>query len=421
MGSNGFSSERKQKRVDLLKQLLDTNISTHGSSNPLEALLSGLDLGSLEGLMQKNKKSHHDDWDSKKKRHHDDCSDHDWDHKKKHDHDDCGCKKKKHDHDDCGCKKKKHDHDDCGCKKKKHDHDDCGCKKKKRCKCCPDVTRDFREAINAICQLLNAATINLPALKIAVTELEELLLENEDCVDEEIAEDLLELIDIIQAAATVAAIPPGTLDELGRQLNKLRRCLGLRVRVCGPGGGDGQFECDCNPGQTIQILNDVFDVLVALESGTDAQVAAALAALVAQLNLPPNVACVDATLRAAIISFIGGLTPPLTDAQETALTELLIDLVLCLGLGLNIGPGQSVTSLRVALEIFLGRTSTPVTSITTVRQRLLDLLADQVVITTPTGLYAGTLVAVQTDYIAVVAPTGTYLIPLDQIQTFTTE
>jgi hypothetical protein len=288
MGSNGFSSERKQKRVDLLKQLLDTNISTQGSSNPLEALLSGLDLGSLEGLMQKNKKSHHDDWDSKKKRHHDDCSDHDWDHKKKHDHDDCGCKKKKHDHDDCGCKKKKHDHDDCGCKKKKHDHDDCGCKKKKRCKCCPDVTRDFREAINAICQLLNAATINLPALKIAVTELEELLLENEDCVDEEIAEDLLELIDIIQAAATVAAIPPGTLDELGRQLNKLRRCLGLRVRVCGPGGGDGQFECDCNPGQTIQILNDVFDVLVALESGTDAQVAAALAALVAQLNLPPN-------------------------------------------------------------------------------------------------------------------------------------
>ena len=405
MGSNGFSSERKQKRVDLLKQLLNTNISTQGSSNPLEALLSGLDLGSLEDLMQKNKKSHHDDWDSKKKRHHDDCSDHDWDHKKKHDHDDCGCKKKKHDHDDWN-------------HKKKHDHDDCGCKKKKRCKCCPDVTQEFREAINEICRLLNAGIstpADLAALKAALEVLEDLLLDNEDCIDEEIAEDLLELINIIQAAATVAAIPPGTLDELGRQLNKLRRCLGLRVRVCRPGGGgDGQFECNCNPGQTIQILRDIAAILEAIETGGN--VDAALDALQQRLNLPPEQRCVNSILSGLILNF----PQPVTDT--TALVNILVDLALCVALGIRIPPGQTVAQIRAIIENFLGVTPTPPTTPpTTVRQQLLELVANQVVITTPTGLYAGTLVTVQADYIAVVAATGTYLIPIDQIQTFTTE
>jgi hypothetical protein len=410
-----------------LKQLLDTNISTHGSSNPLEALLSGLDLGSLEGLMQKNKKSHHDDWDSKKKRHHDDC-----DHKKKHDHDDCGCKKKKHDHDDwdhkkkhdhddCGCKKKKHDHDDCGCKKKKHDHDDCGCKKKKRCKCCPDVTREFRDAINEICRLLNAGIstpADLAALKVALGVLEDLLLENEDCIDEEIAEDLLELINIIQAAATVAAIPPGTLDELGRQLNKLRRCLGLRVRVCRPGGGDGQFECNCNPGQTIQILRDIAAILEAIETGGN--VDAALDALQQRLNLPPEQRCVNSILSGLILNF----PQPVTDT--TALVNILVDLALCVALGIRIPPGQTVAQIRAIIENFLGLTPTPPTTppttpLTTIRQQLLDLVADQVAITTPTGIYTGTLVTVQFDYIAVVNAVGTYLIPIDEITAFTTE
>ncbi|MFL0498906.1 hypothetical protein [Priestia megaterium] len=414
MGSNGFSSERKQKRVDLLKQLLDTNISTQGSSNPLEALLSGLDLGSLEGLMQKNKKSHHDDWDSKKKRHHDDCSDHDGDHKKKRHHDDWD-HKKKHDHDDCGCDKKKHDHDDCGCKKKKHDHDDCGCKKKKRCKCCPDVTQEFRDAINEICRLLNAGITpaNLAALKVALGVLEDLLLENEDCIDEEIAEDLLELINIIQAAATVADIPPGTLDELGRQLNKLRRCLGLRVRVCRPGGGGGQFECNCNPGTTIQILRDIVAILDAIDTGGD--VAGTLAALQTRLGNPPASGCVNSVLAGLIINFP---TPIDTDA----LVNLLIDLALCVALGIRIPPGQTVAQIRAIIENFLGVTPTPPTTpLTTVRQQLLDLVADQVAITTPTGVYVGTLVTVQFDYIAVVNSVGTYLIPIDEITAFTTE
>jgi hypothetical protein len=63
----------------------------------------------------------------------------------------------------------------------------------------------------------------------------------------------------------------------------------------------------------------------------------------------------------------------------------------------------------------------PTAPVTTVRERLLALLTDQVVITTPTGLYAGILVTVQVDYIAIVNATGTYLIPIDGIQTFTTE
>ncbi|QLK09007.1 hypothetical protein BMG_5755 (plasmid) [Priestia megaterium] len=412
MGSNGFSSERKQKCVDLLKQLLDTNTSTQGSSNPLEAVLSGLDLGSLEGLMQKNKKSHHDDWDSKKKRHHDDCSDHDWDHKKK------------HHHDDCGCEEKKHHHDDCGCKEKKHDHDDCGCKKKKRCKCCPDVTQEFRQAINEICRLLNAGitSTNLGALKDALAVLEDLLTENEDCVDKRIAEDLLELIDIIEDADTVSDIPLGTLDELGRQLNKLRRCLGLRVRVCRPGGGGGGDCTDCGA--------DFNDIRNAIN-----RVCAELRRFPNQFNLEDlqddledllpflDLECISDSVRNQVTD----AATPILDAESledldpdalTDLSESLIALRVCIGVN---NPDAPPCVPRVTPPGG-GSGGAPIPSpITTIRQRLLDLLADQVVITTPTGLYAGTLVAVQVDYIAVVAPTGTYLIPIDQIQTFTTE
>ncbi|PAK45955.1 hypothetical protein [Priestia megaterium] len=424
MGSNGFSSERKQKRVDLLKQLLNTNISTQGSSNPLEALLSGLDLGSLEDLMQKNKKSHHDDWDSKKKRHHDDCSDHDWDHKKKHDHDDCGCKKKKHDHNDWD-HKKKHDHDDCGCKKKKHDHDDCGCKKKKRCKCCPDVTQEFREAINEICRLLNAGIstpADLAALKAALEVLEDLLLDNEDCIDEEIAEDLLELINIIQAAATVAAIPLGTLDELGRQLNKLRRCLGLRVRVCRPGGGGGGGDCtDCGADFN-DIRNAINRVCAELRRNPNqfdlGDLQDDINDLVPFLDAP----CISDAVRQLVTDttdvVLGADT--LQELPADALTDLSDSLIVlreCIGVN-NPDAPPCVPQVTPGG----GEGGAPIPSpITTIRQRLLDLLTEQVVITTPTAVFAGTVVTVQTDYVAIVNATGTALIPFDQIQTFTTE
>ena len=404
MGLNRFSPENKQKRVDLLRQLLSNNLGTNPNSDSLESLLSRLDLGSLEDAMQTNKKRHDNEWDSKKKRHHDD----EWD------------SKKKHDHEDCGCKKKQHDHDNCGCKKKKHHHDGCGCKKKNRCTCDECVTQEFRVVINEICRLLNASTIDLTALKAALGELEELLLENKNCVDKEIAEDLLDLIDIIQAATSVSAIPPGTLEELGIQLNKLRRCLGLKVRVCGPGGGgDGEFECNCNPGQTIQILRDVVAVLDAIDTGGDVQ--KALNDLKTRLSNPPASRCVDPVLAGLIINF-----PPVTDQNEDTLVNLLVDLALCVALGIRIPPGQSVSQIRTAIENYIGVTIpvtpvTPVNPISTVRQRLLDLLTEQVAITTPSGVFAGTVVTVQTDYVAIVNATGTALIPFDQIQTFSTQ
>ncbi|MED4029637.1 DUF2642 domain-containing protein [Priestia megaterium] len=439
MGSNGFSSERKQKRVDLLKQLLDTNISTQGSSNPLEALLSGLDLGSLEGLMQKNKKSHHDDWDSKKKRHHDDCSDHDWDHKKKRRHDDCGCDKKKHDHDDCGCDKKKHDHhdwdhkkkhdhDDCGCKKKKHDHHDCGCKKKKRCKCCPDVTKDFRDAINAICRLLNAgigSTATLGLLKDALDVLEDLLLDNEDCIDDEIAEDLLELISEIRTATITTPDLQDTLEELGRQLNKLRRCLGLKVRVCRPGGGGGGGCTDCGADFN-DIRNAINDVCFELRRNPNqfdlGDLQDAINALLPFLDAD----CISDPVRNLVTDttdvVLGEET--LQDLPSDALTDLSDSLIVlreCIGVN-NPDAPPCVPQVTPGGGSGGGGGGAPIPSpITTIRQRLLDLVADQVAITTPTGVYLGTLVTVQVDYIAVVNATGTYLIAIDEITAFTTE
>ncbi|MBZ6484009.1 hypothetical protein [Priestia aryabhattai] len=122
MGSDRFSSGKKKRNVDILKQLLN-NLDTSPTQNPSssETLLSGLDLSSLEDLMRQNRKSHDMFDHKKKKRHHDD-----FDHKKKHDHDDFDHKKKHH-HDDCH-DKKKHDHDDCH-DKKKCCHDDGGDKK----------------------------------------------------------------------------------------------------------------------------------------------------------------------------------------------------------------------------------------------------------------------------------------------------
>ncbi|MBU8757000.1 DUF2642 domain-containing protein [Priestia megaterium] len=427
MGSNGFSSERKQKRVDLLKQLLNTNISTQGSSNPLEALLSSLDLGSLEDLMQKNKKSHHDDWDSKKKRHHDDCNDHDWDHKKKHDHDDCGCKKKKHDHDDCGCKKKKHDHDDWDHKKKRH-HDDCGCdghkhhknpcdkcfkhdccckdKKKKRCDCNREDTQALRQAINAVCLALN--TNDLGDLEDALGVLEPLL--DNDCLDEEIVEDLIAIIDDIDFPTPSSA----TLFALGRQLNKLRRCLGLKVRRCRPGGDD---DCtDCGP-----LFNDIRNAINAvcqeLRRDQSFNLADLQAAIRDELLPELTASCISDSVRATVTAAANAvLTGTGTSTELTNLSNSLIDLRICIGVNNPDAPPC------VPADTPGGGAPVPSPApITTIRQRLLDLLADQVVITTPTGLYAGTLVTVQADYIAVVASTGTYLIPIDQIQTFTTE
>ncbi|MEO2228375.1 hypothetical protein [Priestia megaterium] len=433
MGSNGFSSERKQKRVDLLKQLLDTNISTQGSSNPLEALLSGLDLGSLEGLMQKNKKSHHDDWDSKKKRHHDDCSDHDWDHKKKHDHDDCGCKKKKHDHDDCGCKKKKHDHDDCGCKKKKHDHDDCcDCKDKKRCKC-PDVVAC------AVCNLIGQIfdETNRSELISLLTQLSNRL---KKC---KIREGLLIRLSrlIAELNAGTGPVSPDLLARIAVFLEDLLECLGFEVGDCGSSGGGGGGEvCNCPPGRARALINAILAVIAAIPNPLVAPIPptspfrTALGQLVTLLSSPPIVACVSATLRGAVATAI---TAVLEATTVPVLTEALIllrtalnDLFFCLLTGSNPGRGGAAgltdfdfnaDGVSDFNDFLFPIPNTPVNLVATTRQRLTDLLADQVVITTPTGLYAGTLVAVEADYIAVVAPTGTYLIPLDQIQTFTTE
>lgn len=407
MGSNGFSSERKQKRVDLLKQLLNTNISTQGSSNPLEALLSSLDLGSLEDLMQKNKKSHHDDWDSKKKRHHDDCNDHDWDHKKKHDHDDCGCKKKKHDHDDCGCKKK-HDHDDCGCKKK-HDHD-CCCKdkNKKRCKCSTVVKGQVCDIISDIFAELENAQ---PDSDVLIGLLEDLKNALQDCshIPQGFFDTLEELIDLLEEFG----VTQGTINKITRFLNRLLQCLGFEPGDCGSDGGGGQGRCGCSASERDAIA----PVIASICSNISGDVADVdVDKLFADLNILLGlVDCIRFNLRNQLENRIERLDPSSNSfrGQLVALGNVLNRILRCLGLPeLDCRPNPPSG----------GSAPIPVPSpITTIRQRLLDLLADQVVITTPTGLYAGTLVTVQADYIAVVASTGTYLIPIDQIQTFTTE
>ncbi|WP_318618912.1 hypothetical protein [Priestia megaterium] len=432
MGSNGFSSERKQKRVDLLKQLLDTNISTQGSSNPLEALLSGLDLGSLEGLMQKNKKSHHDDWDSKKKRHHDDCSDHDWDHKKKHDHDDCGCKKKKHDHDDCGCKKKKHNHDDCGCKDHKHHKDpcdkcfkhDCCCKKKnrRRCKCEPGVKNMICSLIEEIFAVLDTASAGT-LLDFLDNDLRNLL---DDCkIPQKLLDELDRLVEELEEITPPTTKPSAALlEEIEEFLEDLLKCLGFRRGECGEDGG----VVTCNGcGANVQSLLCPLITPVAntIRTSTNAQLignvtfAGALAAL---RNAVEITACIRGRggVVAHLNTLIGDVFTPGGGMSFTAHLNNVIrdinDLITCLACNIQLVP------LRTLGTLIPERPLEPLSpEVSTVRERLLDLLADQVVITTPTGLYAGTLVAVEADYIAVVAPTGTYLIPLDQIQTFTTE
>lgn len=375
MGSNGFSSERKHKRVDLLKQLLDTNISTQGSSNPLEALISGLDLGSLEGLMQKNKKSHHDDWDSKKKRHHDDCNDHDWDHKKKHDHDDCGCKKKKHDHDDC-----------------------CDCKDKKCCKCsCVDAAAVCNLIGLIFAELNNAASA--ATLRSLLTQLSSRL---SDCkIKKGLLIRLTNLINELPTSGTVGDI---LIGRITRFLEDLLECLGFEVGDCGSGGGGGGGTCTCPDDFVTTVCGLIVDIraVLAVTPVDRPALIPLITNLAAQVSLFGS--CISQGIRASLLAIIaailGGASP------FGGLSEALDRLAECLG----------CTSGPPTVPV-----PPPTTLVSTIRQRLLDLLADQVVITTPTGIYGGTLVAVQADYIAVVAPTGTYLIALDQIQTFTTE
>jgi hypothetical protein len=260
MGSDRFSSDNKKKTVNILKQLLANNLDTKKTSNPLETLLSDLDLRSLEDLLQKNKKSH-DDFDHKKKRRHDD-----FDHKKKHDHDDCH-DKKKHDHDDCH-DKKKHDHDDCH-DKKKHDHDDrgdikvfhkddCGCHKDpckkcfkhdcdcEECKCPCDATAAVCALIGKIFWVLKDAELVPEPEPVPVPEppeppeVDKLVLIRllkklsnrleKDCkIKASLLDDLDELIWWLTAAEEV---PPMLNWKIKKFLKDLLKCLGLKKADC---------------------------------------------------------------------------------------------------------------------------------------------------------------------------------------------
>jgi len=413
MGSNGFSSDKKQNRVNLLKLLLDINLPTQRSSNPLETLLSGLDSGSLEDLLQKNKKSHHDDWDSKKKRHHDDdwdskkkchhddCNDNDWDHKKKHNHDDCGCKKKKHDHDDCGCKKKKHDHDDCGCKKKKHDHDDCGCKKKKkkRCKCEPGVKSAICELIEDIFAALNATPSPTPgALEDLLEDLQDLL---EDCfIPEKLLERLEDLIEDLGGAPVVSPTLIATIIDF---LEDLLKCLGFRRGDCGS-DGNGGITCGCGS-ETVgflctriaAVLNNIGDTTL------PTPLIAALEALRAALGdvdcIVGNVTPIRAHLR-NLVNAINQGNPGAIAAQVAIVLRDLEDLAECLDCPPAGGGGTAVPTLR---------------------EQLLALVGETVRIDLPTGPQIGVLVTVQIDYLVLTTAEGTVLIPLDEIEQFDRE
>ncbi|KQU16209.1 hypothetical protein ASG61_29175 [Bacillus sp. Leaf75] len=260
MGSDRFSSDNKKKTVNILKQLLANNLNTKKTSNPLETLLSDLDLRSLEDLLQKNKKSH-DDFDHKKKCHHDD-----FDHKKKHDHDDCH-DKKKHDHDDCH-DKKKHDHDDCHDKKKCcHDdrgdikmfhEDDCGCHKNpckkcfkhdcdcEECKCPCDAAAAVCALIGKIFWVLKDAELVPEPEPLPVPELPDppevdkmvlirLLkklskrLEKDCKIKASLLDDLDELTWWLTAAEEV---PPMLNWKIKKFLKDLLKCLGLKKADC---------------------------------------------------------------------------------------------------------------------------------------------------------------------------------------------
>ncbi|WP_426644609.1 hypothetical protein P5616_028615 (plasmid) [Priestia aryabhattai] len=280
MGSDRFSSGKKKKNVDILKQLLNNlDTSLTEKSNSSETLLSGLDLGSLEDLMRKNKKSHDMFDHKKKKRHHDD-----FDHKKKHDHDDCH-DKKKHDHDDCH-DKKKHDHDDCHDKKKCcHDDggdkkmfhkDDCGCHKDpckkhdwdcEKCKCPCDAKAAVCALVGKIFGLLGgpvaweadlaldpvaeeaavdpaADATGLPNKYIVIVALKKLqkILEKDCKIKESLLEELEDLIEILKHTPGYY-IYPIVKWKIKKFLKDLLKCLGLKKEDCiydfypYPGGG----------------------------------------------------------------------------------------------------------------------------------------------------------------------------------------
>ncbi|MFE0565568.1 hypothetical protein ACFW1D_24145 [Priestia megaterium] len=434
MGSNGFSSDKKQNRVNLLKLLLDINLPTQGSSNPLETLLSGLDSGSLEDLLQKNKKSHHDDWDSKKKRHHDDCNDwdhkkkhdhddcgckkkkhdhDDWDHKKKHDHDDCGCKKKKHDHDDCGCKKKKHDHDDCGCKKKKHDHDDCCCKKKehdhddcccekkkrKRCKCKPGVKETICDLIEQIFEELEetggADATDLRELLVALRNL------LEDCsVPDKLLDELDRLIDELTPPPTT--LPMDLLEDIEDFLEDLLKCLGLRRGEC---EGDGGIACGCMDPTRSTLCTAIANVLANITN--TAPNSPLVGALTTLRNLLIAATCITGNVNPIIVHITNLLNAISSGNVNRIRAHVLIVL-------------RDLTDLAACLKCGVGGT-TPTTPLT-LREQLLALVGETVsiIVSTnafPTLRFTGLLATVEDDYLAIVNTIqGTILVPLDEIE-----
>ncbi|PGK30317.1 hypothetical protein CN902_12255 [Priestia megaterium] len=244
MGSDRFSSGRKKKNVDILKQLLnnlDTSPTKKLSSS--ETLLSGLDLDSLEDLMRKNKKSHDMFDHKKKKRHHDD-----FDHKKKHDHDDCHDKKKCC-HDDGGDKKMFHK-DDCGCHKdpcKKHDWD---CEK---CKCPCDAKAAVCALVGKIFGVLGGPILLDPAdplepvdpaepvdppetppinkklLVLLLKKLQKVL--EKDC---KIKESLLDELEELSwwLIATPGDVSPALKWKIKKFLKDLLKCLDLKKEHC---------------------------------------------------------------------------------------------------------------------------------------------------------------------------------------------
>ncbi|MEH7607071.1 hypothetical protein [Priestia megaterium] len=244
MGSDRFSSGKKKKNVDILKQLLNNlDTSPSGKSNSSETLLSGLDLGSLEDLMRKNKKSHDMFDHKKKKRHHDD-----FDHKKKHDHDDCHDKKKCC-HDDGGDKKMFHK-DDCGCHKdpcKKHDWD---CEK---CKCPCDAKAAVCALVGKIFGVLGGPILLDPAdplepvdpaepveppetppinKKLLVLLLKKLqkVLEKDCKIKESLLDELEELIWWL--IVTPGYVSPPLKWKIKKFLKDLLKCLGLKKEHC---------------------------------------------------------------------------------------------------------------------------------------------------------------------------------------------
>ncbi|WP_394514558.1 hypothetical protein [Priestia aryabhattai] len=408
MGSNRFSPENKQKRVDLLRQLLSSNLGTNPNSDSLESLLSRLDLGSLEDSMQTNKKRHDNEWDSKKKCHHDD----EWDSKKKRHHDDeWDSKKKKHHDDECGCKKKKHHDGECGCKKKKHHHDCCDCccedKNKKRCKCSTVVKGELCDIISDIFDELENTQ---PDPDVLIGLLEDLKDALKDCshIPQGFFDTLDELIDLLEESGATQ----GTINKITRFLNRLLQCLGFEPGDCGSDGGGGQGRCGCSPSERNAIAPVIASICSNISGDVaDVDVDKLFDDLTILLGL---VDCIRFNLRNQLENRIERLDPSSNSfrGQLVALGNVLNRILRCLGLPeLDCRPNPAG-----------GNTPIPNPNpITTVRQRLLDLLTEQVAITTPTGVFAGTVVAVQTDYVAIVNSTGTALIPFDQIQTFSTE